>query len=79
VTQDRWPRLMKLANAAAYCDLTPAAFEREVSAGRLPAGREIGGKEHWDKAALDRAIDALMGSGEADWRQDLRKRYGQAA
>ncbi len=70
---------MKLANAAAYCDLTPAAFEREIGAGRLPAGREIGGKEHWDKDALDRAIDALMGSAEADWRQDLRKRYGQAA
>lgn len=76
---ERWPRLMKLANAAAYCDLTPAAFEREVFAGKLPVGRLIGGKEHWDKVALDRAIDALMGNGEADWRKELRKRYGEAA
>lgn len=75
----RWPRLMKLANAAAYCDLTPAAFEREVFAGRLPAGREVGGRQHWDKVALDRAIDALMGSGEPDWRRNLRKRYENAA
>jgi hypothetical protein len=70
---------MKLASAAAYCDLSPAAFQREVAAGRLPVGRAIGGKEHWDKNALDRAIDALMGSGEPDWRQNLRKRYGEAA
>jgi hypothetical protein len=74
----RWPRLMKLASASAYCDLTPAAFEREIGAGRLPSGREIGGKEHWDRVALDKAIDALMGSSEPDWRQDLRKRYGKA-
>jgi hypothetical protein len=30
---------MKLANAAAYCDLSAPAFEREIAAGRLPAGR----------------------------------------
>lgn len=74
-----WPRLMKLATAAAYCDLSPAAFTREVGAGKLPDGQIIGGREHWDKVALDRAIDALMGSGEPDWRQSLRKRYGKAA
>lgn len=79
MTQDRWPRLMKLANAAAYCDMTPAAFMREVGSGRLPVGRVIGKKEHWDKAALDTAIDALMGGGDSDWRQDLRRRYGEAA
>lgn len=77
---DRWPRLMKLANAAAYCDLTPAMFEREVGAGKLPCGRMIGGKEHWDKDALDKAIDIIMGNaGEGDAWQHLRKRYGEAA
>lgn len=75
---ERWPRLMKLANAAAYCDLTPAAFEREVFAGKLPAGRMIGGRDHWDRIALDRAIDRLMGNGEPDWRKQLRDRYEAA-
>jgi hypothetical protein len=28
---------------------------------------------------LDRAIDALMGNGEPDWRSNLRKRYEDAA
>lgn len=77
--KDRWPRLMKLASAASYCDMTPAAFQREVAAGRLPPGRKIGNREHWDKVSLDRAIDALMGGGEPDWRESLRKRYGKAA
>jgi hypothetical protein len=71
---------MKLANAAAYCDLTPAAFEREVFAGRLPVGTAIGGKEHWDRKALDHAIDALMGNAsEPEWERKLRERYGEAA
>ncbi len=74
-----WPRLMKLANAAAYVDMTAPAFLREVESGRLPAGRLVGGKEHWDKLALDRAVDAIMGGGEPDWRKDLRRRYGKAA
>ena len=75
---DRWPRLMKRRVAAQYCDMTEPAFEREVASARLPSGRMIGGREHWDKIALDRAIDALMGSGEPDWRSDLRKRYEAA-
>jgi hypothetical protein len=74
-----WPRLMQLARAASYCDMTPSAFMREVGAGRLPTGRQVGGKEHWDRAALDHAIDAMFGNGEPDWRQDLRKRYDDAA
>jgi hypothetical protein len=75
---DRWPRLMKLATAAAYVDMTPAAFEREIVAGRLPGGFMIGGKEHWDQAALDKAIDALSGGGDP-LMESLRKRYGKAA
>ncbi len=71
--------MMKRATAAAYCDLSVAGFEREVFAGRLPGSRVIGGQEHWDVKALDRAIDALMGSGEPDWRNALRKKLDEAA
>ena len=31
-----WPAAMRLKVAAAYCDLSPADFEREIIAGRLP-------------------------------------------
>lgn len=75
----RWPRLLKLKSAAEYCDMTTAAFEKEVLSGRLPNGRVIGGREHWDKVALDRAIDALMGIGEMpDYRKALRDRRDAA-
>jgi hypothetical protein len=54
--------LLKLKAAAEYCDMTPAAFEREVMAGRFPAAVTVGQREHWDRQALDRAIDNLVGS-----------------
>ena len=80
MTQARWPRLMKRKTAAEYCDLTEQAFEREMLAGRLPAAVQFGGREHWDKAALDVAISQLTGEGEVpDYRRELREQYGQAA
>lgn len=75
-----WPRLMKLASAADYCDLAPAAFEREVFAGKFPPGLMVGGKLHWDIRALDKAIDALTGGeDEPEWRRNLKERFGEAA
>lgn len=55
------PRMMKRTTAAAYCDLSVAAFEREVAAGTLPMPVMLGNREHWCKNALDRALDALTG------------------
>lgn len=76
----RWPRTMKRKTAAEYCDLSEAAFEREVASGRLPASFSLGGREHWDKAALDAAIARLTGAAdEPDYRRELRERYGKAA
>ena len=76
---ERWPRLMRRKVAAQYCDLSEAEFEREVLTGRLPGSRVVGRHEHWDVKALDQAIDALMGSGEPDWRQGMRKKLDEAA
>ena len=45
-----WPRMLKRDKAAAYCDLSVAAFEREIVAGRLPAGVMLGGRA---KSPLD--------------------------
>lgn len=75
-----WPRMMKRATAARYCDLSEAAFEREITAGRLPSSVKLGGREHWCRKALDRALDNLTGGGDVpDYRRELLERYGQKA
>lgn len=77
---NRWPRLMKRKTAAEYCDLTEQAFEREVIAGRLPSSVQFGGREHWDKAALDAAINLLTGGGGVpEYIKEFEAEYGQAA
>jgi predicted DNA-binding transcriptional regulator AlpA len=75
---------MKRNTAAAYLDLSVNSLLREVRAGRLPQPISIGGRDHWRKDALDKAIDNLDGlqnadSGEPAALKELRKRYGQAA
>ncbi len=75
-----WPRMMKRPTAAAYCDLSVAAFEREIATGRLPAPVVLGGREHWCKNALDRALDQLTGVEQVpDYRKKLMERYGPQA
>lgn len=72
------PAAMKRATAAAYCDLTVPAFEREVAAGRLPQPIMLGGTLHWRQAAIDAALAGLAGEGPAnDWRAGT-KLYAQA-
>lgn len=63
-----WPRMMKRRTAAAYLDLSEAELEREVAAGRLPVPVQLGKAEHWDRGALDKALEYLSGGGEGDWR-----------
>lgn len=73
--------MMKRQTAAEYCDMTVAAFEREIIAGRLPAGIIFGGREHWRKEALDAAFDRLSGNHEEvpDYRREAMAKYGKAA
>ena len=76
----RWPRMMKRKTAAEYCDLSESAFEREVLAGRLPCAIVLGGRDHWDRFALDTALNQIAGiMAEPDYREELRGRYGEAA
>jgi hypothetical protein len=73
-----WPGMMKRKTAAAYCDMTEAAFEREVFAGRLPMPVMFGGRDHWRKEAIDRALDHITGEASAhepEFRRRLRERY----
>ena len=72
-----WPRMMKLATAARYCDLSPPAFLGEVAAGRLPLPVELGKRDHWDRLALDKALAILSGEEQLpEWEQELNRRYG---
>lgn len=75
-----WPRMMKRATAAAYCDLSERAFEREINAGRLPGPVTLGGREHWCKNALDRALDQLTGAQDVpEYRRKFLEKYGSKA
>jgi hypothetical protein len=73
-----WPRMMKRKTAAQYCDLAECAFVREVMQGRLPGSVMFGGREHWDRRAIDKALDLLAGNQEAKYEEDFWNR-GQAA
>lgn len=73
----RWPRMMRRKTAAEYCDLSEAAFEREVIACRLPCPVALGGREHWDRLALDRALAVLTGETDTpQWEQEFNLKYG---
>lgn len=75
-----WPRMLKRATAAAYCDMSVAAFEREIVAGRLPTPVMLGGREHWCKNALDKALDQLTGAAPLpDYLAEFEARYGPQA
>lgn len=74
----RWPGMMKRATAAEYCDMSEAAFEREVAAGRIPPAISFGGRPHWHKEALDKALTFLTGEGVTDWEKEFWNR-GKAA
>jgi hypothetical protein len=67
---------MKRKTAAAYLDMSEAAFEREVFQGRLPAPFVLGSRDHWRRDAIDGALDYLTGSSkvEPDYR---RRAYGE--
>lgn len=78
----RWPGMMKRATAAEYCDLSVAAFEREVIDGRLPASVTFGNRPHWRKDAIDAALARITGDGdgaEPDYVREMKERYGKAA
>ena len=74
-----WPRLMKKATAAEYCDMTTAMFEREVMGGTLPLPTVLGRTEYWSRVALDEKISQLAGETVDDWRNNQPGLNGAAA
>lgn len=61
-----WPAAMLRKTAAAYLDMSEAAFQREVACGALPLPIVLGGKPHWHRDAIDQRLADLSGVG--DWR-----------
>jgi hypothetical protein len=68
---ERWPHMMKRATAASYCDLSESAFIGEVASGRLPAPVNLGGRDHWFKPALDKALAIIAGMATAEYEKDF--------
>ena len=52
-------RLMRRAEAAAYCACNPATCSRWVAAGLLP--KSIPGIQRWDRRAIDERLNFLSG------------------
>lgn len=63
-----WPALMSRTTASRYCDMSPAEFERDINAGRLPVPCKRDEGERWAKCDLDEAIDRMRGGSAPDWR-----------
>jgi hypothetical protein len=74
----RWPHMMKRATAAAYCDLSESAFIGEVAAGRLPTGVNLGGRDHWFRPALDKALAQIAGDDSPEYEQEFWSRAASA-
>lgn len=74
----RWPHMMKVETAAQYCDLSRSTFLREVAAGRLPSPIDLGGRDHWFKPALDKALAILAGEAQPEYEQEFWDRAASA-
>lgn len=61
--------MMLQKTAAAYVELSVAAFEREIIAGNLPQPVTLGNKPHWHRRELDAYLDRLTGNG-GNWRDE---------
>jgi len=76
---DRWPSMMTKRTALAYLDLGETAFEREIAEGRLPDGVLFGGRLHWYRDALDKALAVIAGETGIDHEREFWERFGGKA
>lgn len=76
----RWPAMMSRKTAMEYLDVGEAAFEREIASGRIPEGVSFGGRPHWRRDVLDKALAVITGEATSDHiaRFEERRR-GKAA
>lgn len=75
-------RLLSRVQAAAYVNLSPNQFDEEVKAGTFPSPFPLARTRRvlWDKAALDRALDARMSvTVEVEGFDERRERWRRRA
>ena len=65
------PYMMKVETAAQYCDLSRSAFLGEVATGRLPTAVNLGGKDHWFRPSLEKALARIAG----DLKEEHEERF----
>lgn len=70
--------MMKADTAAQYCDLSRSAFLGEVAAGRLPSPVNLGGRDHWFRPALEKALEQIAGEMVADYEKEFWSRGATA-
>ena len=75
-------RLLSREQAAEYVGLSPSQFDAEVRAGTFPRPFPLARTRRvlWDKAALDRALDARMSvTVEVEGFDERRERWRRRA
>jgi predicted DNA-binding transcriptional regulator AlpA len=73
-------RLLRQKEAAEYCGLSIAAFERAITAGTIPMPIRLENNERWCVKALDKAIDRLSGAEPVpEYEREFENRYGPQA
>ena len=56
-----WPRMLFTEQAGAYVGTSRPTFKAEVKAGIWPPPIILRGREFWDRATLDEALNARSG------------------
>ena len=74
----RWPAAMTRKTVLEYLEIGEASLEREIIAGRLPSAVMIGGRQHWHKDAVDKALERIAGGIEADYMDEMRRKVKAA-
>lgn len=73
-------RLLRRKEAAEYCGLSIAAFERAITSGTIPTPIRLENQERWCVKALDKAIDRLSGAESVpEYEREFENRYGPQA
>ena len=60
-----WPRLMSATHAGAYLGIHEMTFQQGVGS-IWPEPMRIGRRKLWDRAALDRSVEALAAAGASE-------------
>jgi len=58
------PRGLRREEAAAYIAVSPSFFDQMVKDKLMPKSKRVGGRNIWDRHALDRYFSALPGDDE---------------